>query len=392
MVGPGKGFGDLVKEVISPGVCSGCAACVLVCPYNLLEYEGEKPQRKVSFSLPPDRCVIDERWGCGVCALVCPRLNPQTDRIEREALGRSRTSGEEFGVFHRIVAARSTDQRVLRVCQDGGVVTTLLTWLIDLRVVDGAVVSSPSGSRACYPVPRVVTTYDELLESAGSWYTYSPNLLGLKEARERGLEKVAFVGVPCQIEAIRMMDMNPEELPYLTYGGGDRHLRRVIGSLRDYGQLVALTVGLFCSQCFTYDGLMAEKLKVELGLRLEDITKINIKGKVLVHLNSGEVVEVPLEEVRPYTRPECQYCGDFSAELADISVGGVGAEGWTITILRTRRGELLFDQMVEEGLLVTRPIEEFQKSLKLIPRLSRGQRLRAIKAYKGVDQRRGDGG
>ena len=33
----------------------------------------------------------------------------------------------------------------------------------------------------------------------------------------------------------------------------------------------------------------------------------------------------PLEEaMHKYQRPECRHCGDFSAEMADISCGGVG--------------------------------------------------------------------
>ena len=66
----------------------------------------------------------------------------------------------------------------------------------------------------------------------------------------------------------------------------------------------------------------------------------------------------------------------FSAELADISCGGVGASNWTITVLRTEKGEQVFDAMVRDGLLEVRPIEAFETSMKVFLRLTRKQRER----------------
>jgi coenzyme F420 hydrogenase subunit beta len=83
-----------------------------------------------------------------------------------------------------------------------------------------------------------------------------------------------------------------------------------------------------------------------------------------------------LRQAQEYARPECHHCGDFSAELADISCGGVGATDWTITVLRTARGEEIFDTIVRDGLLDVRPIEDFENSMKVFLRLSRKQRDR----------------
>jgi coenzyme F420 hydrogenase subunit beta len=83
-----------------------------------------------------------------------------------------------------------------------------------------------------------------------------------------------------------------------------------------------------------------------------------------------------LKAAQEYARPECHHCGDFSGELADISCGGVGAMDWTITIVRTPRGEELFNRMVAEGLFEIRPIEEFENSMKVLLRLTNKQHLR----------------
>ena len=49
---------------------------------------------------------------------------------------------------------------------------------------------------------------------------------------------------------------------------------------------------------------------------------------------------------------------------------------WTITILRSRRGEELFDDMVARGLLETRSMDEFENSMKVLLRLTKKQRER----------------
>jgi coenzyme F420 hydrogenase subunit beta len=121
---------------------------------------------------------------------------------------------------------------------------------------------------------------------------------------------------------------------------------------------------------------MVDKIQNEMGIPLADIKKFNVKGKVLIYKKDGSLVEMKLKAAQEYARPECHHCGDFSAELADISCGGVGAMDWTITILRTAHGEELFNRMVAEGLFEVRPIEEFEKSMTVLLRLTERQHLR----------------
>ena len=279
-------------------------------------------------------------------------------KLESLVFGRERGNEEEFGIYRRILIAQTTDEKVRKVCQDGGVVTTLLIHALNNGMIDGAVASGVSEVEPLRPVPRLASNLNDLLECAGTRYTYSPNMLALKEGLQQKKRNLAFVGTPCQINAIRKMQMIP---------------------LRKYSDSVKVLIGLFCSESFTYEGFVKKCIQEELEINPQDIEKINIKGKILVETRSGETRPIPLKRAKKYVS-NCAACADFSAELADISVGGLGLEGWTLTIIRTERGEELFQTADSAGLFKTRSIEDERSILNLLAKISRRKRGNTKKA------------
>jgi len=370
-------FKEMMNEVVSYGSCCECGSCVLVCPHNVIDYIDGKPKQVAKKNGVFDFCGISEGIGCDVCAQVCPRLGDREHHLADSVFGGG--GGDEyrgmFGTYRRVVAARCTDPEVLARCEDGGVVTGLLAWARRNDVIDGAVVSTVDPSEPCAPRPRAVTSVEEILASASSWYTYCPNNLALEEAEKLGLEKVAFVGVPCQITPVRKMQL--ADPAYLVNGRKkDKHIERQTRFLKGFGERVKLNIGLLCSEVFTFDGLMRDVVDGQMGIPLTEIKKFNVKGKVLIYKHDGEVVEMNLKEAQEHARPECHHCADFSAELADISCGGVGAMDWTIVVLRSRLGEELFDRAVADGAFEVRSMEGFETSMKVLLRLARKQRQR----------------
>jgi len=66
---------------------------------------------------------------------------------------------------------------------------------------------------------------------------------------------------------------------------------------------------------------------------------VNVKEDLFIHLKSGEVRHIPLDQLEFMKRYACQYCDDYAAEFADLSFGGIGApEGWTTVIIRSPLG------------------------------------------------------
>ena len=340
---PKISFEESLDKVVLPEKCMGCAACVAVCPFGCLDYVNGKPEE------------VEECKVCGICAQVCPRYELPCSALEEFTFGRKRNPKEEFGVYRRIVVARTTDEDVLKVCQDGGVVTTLLTYALRNGIIDGAALSGINEDRLFHPVPKLATTPAQVLECAGTRYFYSPNLLAFNEGVKQKRTSMAFVGTPCQIQALRRIQMVP---------------------LRKYAEKLSFAIGLMCTESFTYEGLFEKHIQGEFGIDPHDIKKMNIKAKLFVATKSGEDKVISLKEAKQYTRKSCLPCTDFSAELADISAGGLGLSGWTLTVIRTEKGEEIFRDAEKAGLLKTKPIEEEKRALDLLIRLSKKKRQR----------------
>lgn len=374
MIGNGAHWRDLFAHVVDPGVCMGCGACVVACPRGVLAYEGEQPVQTDTESGAAG-CRFGDR-GCTVCAKACPRLHADDPTVlESAVLGRARRDDEPAGVARTVTAARATCASTHAAAQDGGFVTALLSWALEHGMIDGAVVSSVDPSAPLQPAPVLATTPAELAAAARSRYTYSANPLVLRDVAPS--RRVALVGTPCQVAAVRR-----------AQASGLKRFRSV-----------AFTVGLMCSESFTVDGLLHGVLESRLGIALGDVRKVNIKGRVLVSVEPGRegflrrgaidgsaarilepgLVEIPLRECKPFAREACHWCPDFAAELADVSAGGLGLDGWTVAMARTPLGEDWLHAAAFEGYVELREAGDFPDALAVRDRLATLQRRRPAK-------------
>jgi coenzyme F420 hydrogenase subunit beta len=351
-------WAHLYDEVVTSGLCTGCAGCVVVCPHDVLGYNDQDGVYKpfhLEEELGPGGCGWGDR-GCTSCTRACPRFRAWEPEIDTAMFGRTRLPEEQEGISKDIILTRATDKTVHELGQDGGLVSAILIWAIDNGYIDAALVSYLEGDGSTWKAkPGVARNKDDVLRAAGSRYTYSANTLAYDEAIEGGAEKIALVGMSCQSSSPPAMTV------------------RKVGKV---ARKFALNIGLLCSKTFD-DAIFEELFDAKYGIKRADIKKVNIKGVFQIWTHDGEYHEVPLKECHAWTREGCKMCPDFAAEHADISTGGIGAfNDWTLTIVRTDLGREIIIKMLEQGVIEGRPGDDDPGALALLRKLATVSRRR----------------
>ncbi|MHA1688219.1 MAG: Coenzyme F420 hydrogenase/dehydrogenase, beta subunit C-terminal domain [Promethearchaeota archaeon] len=338
----GIGFQTLKESIVNENNCVLCGLCASLCPRIemnevsplLLEYDPE----------------------CSMCFRYCTRTHFPMDIVEKEIFNEGTKKDILIGYHRALLTGKSTDEQINNQAQNGGMVSSLLINALEKGFIDGALLTAREPDWK--PKPIIARTSEEILSAMGSKYTIAPSLLTYREAIDKyHLKNLAFVGMPCQIRAVRKLQLYPP-------------------LSESFGQ-ISLIIGLYCSANFS-DDLLHEYIKKNLNLSLNNIKKMDIsKGKFILTKEDGVILKIPLKEILPYKWPGCETCKDYTAELADISIGSVGAQSddWNSIIIRTKRGEEMFNDAIKSKKIMTSP--EVQKSQ--IEKASLRKKLEKIK-------------
>ena len=339
------------SEVITTGLCTGCAGCVVTCPHDVIGYEHEEG-KYIPFHLEEelglDNCIHGEK-GCTTCTRACPRFRAWEPAADMHLFGRVREPNEMGGIWRQLLLTRAANDDEHTKGQDGGYVSAMLNWLLEHDYIEAALVSGVEDDDAWKAKPVVVTNRDEVLATAGSRYTYCANPLALREAKERGFSRLALVGMGCQTSSPPVM--------------WDRKAGKV-------SRPFLFNIGLLCSKTFD-DAIFPELFEAKYGLKKQDMVKMNIKGVFQIWMKDGSYHEVDLKECHKWTREGCKSCPDFAAEHSDIATGGIGKDNdWTLTIVRTELGEEVINRMIADGTIIAKPAQDDEEAMRLLRLLS----------------------
>ena len=332
----------LMDTIVDQGKCVGCASCLTICPVDVFDYVDEKP-----IDTREQACVQ-----CVLCADACPILRPVDQDMSEFLKFREPAIDEGYGSYSYGLYARSTDKNILEKAQDGGMVSAILIHGLERKKLKGAILGDVTDKNNQIGIHRLAIDRNSVLACSGSRYTYSPNTLALQDAVKRNIHPLAVVGVPCQVDGVRLQQNSGINLNLPNW----------------FRKNISLVIGLFCSEAFTHESI--KKLGEMIEVEPSRIENINIKGKVVIRLDSGEVVTTSLKKYREFARPACLYCLDYGAENADIAAGGIGLDGWTYTLVRTERGHEAFQSAVDDGWIETRPLETEPRGEYLMKKLS----------------------
>jgi coenzyme F420 hydrogenase subunit beta len=343
-----KVFSQLIREVIKPENCTFCGACIAICPVKAITVKDGWPTLT-------GRCVL-----CQLCYYQCPKTGPTLEELEKKLFKNWEGVENPLGFYKAIYTVESTDGNIKSKAANGGVVTSLLKMALEEGLVDCATVAVADRLKGWIPEAKVAFTFQEVLEAAGSKYTYCPMITALASAfYEYMRNKIAFVGTPCQVLSVRKMQLT---------NMGHRKL----------GEAAGLIIGLFCMENFNYN-LISEFLP-SMGVKPEAVFKFDISGgKFNAYGGSGEgLISVGVKELEKYSRKGCMMCPDLTARLADVSVGSIGSKpGFSTVIVRTEIGEKVFNRALESNAIRAEDINE--QGLKSLIKVAKAKLDKAVK-------------
>jgi len=182
-----------IPELCGPSECTGCGACVAVCPVSCISFRDDTE----GFWQP---CLnVKECTGCGRCSTVCPVVHSAASVfavIGKIIEGKSQSPLPEF------YASWNLDKTVRRLSSSGGVFSVFAEMVVD----DGGLVFGAIFDDDFVVRHASADCRSDLLKQRGSKYvqsyisrsSYREIAGALAEGRQ-----VLFSGTPCQTAGVR---------------------------------------------------------------------------------------------------------------------------------------------------------------------------------------------
>jgi coenzyme F420 hydrogenase subunit beta len=281
-------------------------------------------------------CGISRSDDPKACGRACQFIQPDYPALEARVHGRARDPNRpdelHFGPFRRMVRARLSAPRP--GAQWTGITTRLGELLLERGAVDAVLTLAPDPEDSWRPMPVLVTKSGGMEKVRGMRMGYAPLLALLKPALELGYRRLAVIGIPCQVYALRALEAE-------------------LGFEKLY------VIGTPCSDNTTTESF--HQFLALLSDRPETITYLEFRADYHVELRFSDgrtrvvpFLLLPISKLPPDFFPlTCRTCVDYTNVLADITVGYMGGEGEQWLLVRNARGEALLEMLGDEVTLST---------------------------------------
>ena len=291
---------------------------------------------------PPHRNLCTD---CGVsrtqqparCARACQFIQPDYPGLERQVHGRARGEGQAqadevfFGPYDRMHAARLRSP--LPGAQWTGLTTRLAERLLENGLVDAVIAMAPHPDDRWRPQPVLVTRAQDMARCRGMRMGYAPLISLVEPALAQGHKRLAVIGIPCQIYALRALQPQLE---------------------REHGLQSLHVIGTPCADNTSTEHF--HDFLARLSPRPQDISYLEFRADYHVEIRTDQgghrripFLQLPLSDLPPDFFPlTCRTCVDYSNVLADITVGYMGGDGQQWLLVRNTRGAALLEALGDE--------------------------------------------
>lgn len=285
---------------------------------------------------PPFRSLCTD---CGIsrssaparCGQACQFIKPDYPALEAAVHGRSRDPARpdelHFGPFRYML--RAAMKAPAEGAQWTGITTRIGARLLETGAVDAILTMTADPEDRWKPVPVIITDAADMARCRGMRMGYAPLLSLLEPAIARGYRRLAVIGIPCQVYALRALEKS-------------------LGLERLY------VIGTPCSDNTTTQNF--HRFLALISAEPEQISYLEFRADYHVELryldgrrSAIPFLQLPLSQLQNDFFPlTCRTCVDYTNVLSDITVGYMAGQGEQWLLVRNPRGEELLELLGDE--------------------------------------------
>ncbi len=300
---------NVILHVVEKGLCTGCGTCIAFCPKKALFLDINNNFGIYEPNIEDKRCVE-----CNICLDVCPGHEVNFPQIESE-LSRVDMDSDgslEYGIIGKYINCYngySCDHAIRYESSSGGLITALLIFALEERIIDGALVTRMDKNDPLKPESFIARTKEEIINASKSKYCpVAANIMLRDIQNSKDGEKFAVVGLPCHIQGLRKAE-------------------RLFPKLK---QKIVLHIGIQCGHTdnFFMNLFIAKWFNIE----YKHIKKIDYRGNgwpgsMTITLDNGNKKTIKytdyniVHEMCMFTPHRCFLCWDKLNGLSDITFG-----------------------------------------------------------------------
>ena len=322
-----------INEILQKKMCSGCGACYSICPKGCIDIVDG-----INVNYP--KIDLDKCLDCGMCMNVCP------GKLKIDRLLSNKKVDIESNISD-IKVLYSTDNDIRINSASGGAVTQVIKYLFEEKEIDGAIVVNQDLDNVLMNKAIVVDNIGDLIETQGSRYSPSSNCIPLREViKKDGYKSLAFVGKPCEIEALSRIELNNRKLK----------------------DKIKIKIAIMCHHTPTREGL--KNLLDSKNISIEKIDKIKFRGngwpgKFEVKSKGKSIFSTSYFDawnnyISKYSNEACNYCENPFPLEADIIVGDPWGDeykddnkGKSLLIIRGNSAKKLINKMEASNIFIS---------------------------------------
>ena len=331
-------------------LCLGCGLCEDICPTCSINIGIEKGEYRPNIN--SITCLGDK---CSRCTKICPGLGINIKKITEEVLPKDEIKVNKFiGKYTHLYTGHCTDHDIRYHSASGGMVTGLLIYLLEKKIIDGAVVTRFSVQDNITPETFIARTKEELISARSSKYC-PVSMQGIRKQIRESEGKYIIVGLPCHIHGFRKIEQIDKK----------------------FKEHIFAYWGLYCSSGRTFKE--TEYILKTIGIKKNNIQYFAYRDEgclgslVVKHSKeNNKDIEIYKERYGSYNNHRsffiprrCHFCIDHSAELSDISFGDIHIKPYSedkigvnsIIIRNPKMNEILM-RAEKDGIVILNPLGE----------------------------------